>query len=164
MTAPIPDTLSYASGSVLPLAVCTSAMGLYPSRRLGLPLPQTTPTPKSALVWGGSSSCGSAAIQLAVASGVTVVATASAKNHTSVRSLGAAAVLDDKSATIAQDLVDVIKKSPGQVAGALGAIGQEATWTVCADVLKALGGGRVVSNSAAESMDAPDGVEVVGGK
>lgn len=143
-------------------------MGLYPSGRLGLPLPQAI-KPDSAntvlLIWGGSSSCGSAAIQLAVASGVTVVSTASTKNHAFVKGLGATAVLDYNSPTVIPDLVAVIKQTPGQFAGALDAIGQERTWRASADTLHALGGGRVVTNLPAPgSADVPAGVEVVGGK
>lgn len=166
--APLPDNMSFVSGSVLPLAVSTAAMGLYPSARLGLPLPQATmheSANKVLLVWGGSSSCGSAAIQLAVASGVTVISTASAKNHEFVKSLGATAVLDYNDPNIVQDLVDLIKHTPGEPAGALDAIGEKATWGSCADVLHALGGGRVATNlPMIDSADVPDGVEVVGGK
>ncbi|RMJ25353.1 hypothetical protein PHISP_03795 [Aspergillus sp. HF37] len=158
--------MPFASGSVLPLAISTAAMGLYPSARLGLPLPQAT-KPESAnkvlLVWGGSSSCGSAAIQLAVASGVTVISTASAKNHESVKSLGATAVLDYNDPNIVQDLVDLMKQTPGEPAGALDVIGDKETWRTCADVLLAIGGGRVATNlPMIDSADVPDGVEVVG--
>lgn len=166
--SPLPDNISFASGSVLPLAICTSAMGLYPAGRLGLPLPLVT-KPKSAnkvlLVWGGSSSCGGAAIQLAVASGVTVVSTASTKNHAFVKGLGATAVVDYNSPTVAQDLVDVIKQTPGEFAGALDVIGQDDTWRACAKISNVLGGGRVVTNLPLPALaDVPEGVEVSGGK
>ncbi|KIY44900.1 putative zinc binding dehydrogenase [Fistulina hepatica ATCC 64428] len=160
----LPASIPSKSGCVLPLALCTAAMGLYPSARLALPLPQPT-KPKSAnkvvLIWGGSSSTGSAAIQLAVASGVTVVATASSKNHGFVRGLGASAVLDYHDDKIIANLVETIKGAGGQFAGALDAIGEEQTWRACAEVVKALGGGKVVSNLPMAFKDVPEGVEVL---
>ncbi|KAE8149635.1 chaperonin 10-like protein [Aspergillus avenaceus] len=164
-TAHLPENLSFEEGSVLPLALSTSVMGIYPAGRLELPLPQATkpaPIGKVVLVWGGASSTGSAAIQLAVASGATVIATASKKNHEFVQSLGAAKVLDYKDETIIQDLAKAIQETPGTLAGALDAIGEDKTWRACADVLKALGGGRVVTNLPVGFTDIPEGVEVVG--
>ncbi|KAE8132090.1 chaperonin 10-like protein [Aspergillus pseudotamarii] len=165
LAAPIPDTMSFESGSVLPLALSTAAMGLYPAGRLELPLPQI-PTPKPinkvVLVWGGSSSTGSATIQLAVASGAIVIATASAKNHSFVQSLGVAKVLDYHEDSIIHDLVNAIRDTPGEFVGALDAIGEEETIRRCADVVKGLGGGRVVTNLPMPIKDIPDEVELVG--
>ncbi|KAE8414147.1 chaperonin 10-like protein [Aspergillus pseudocaelatus] len=165
LAAPLPDTMSFESGSVLPLALSTAAMGLYPAGRLELPLPQIPtlkPINKIILVWGGSSSTGSATIQLAVASGATVIATASAKNHSFVQSLGVAKVLDYHEDSIIQDLVRAIRDTPGEFVGALDAIGEEETIRRCADVVKGLGGGRVVTNLPMPIKDIPDEVELVG--
>lgn len=159
--------MSFEGGSVLPLALSTAAMGLYPAGRLELPLPHTLqpkPINKVILVWGGSSSTGSATIQLAVASGATVIATASAKNHSFVQSLGVAKVLDYHEDSIIQDLVKAIRDTPGEFVGALDAIGEEETIRRCADVVKGLGGGRVVTNLPMPIKDIPEGVELVGGK
>ncbi|EEY15174.1 TOXD [Verticillium alfalfae VaMs.102] len=60
---------------------------------------------KSIPIWGGSSSVGAIAIQLAVASGLDVVSTASAHSHDLVKSLGAHLVFDHKSPSIVEDLV-----------------------------------------------------------
>ncbi|KAB8260657.1 chaperonin 10-like protein [Aspergillus pseudonomiae] len=165
LVSPLPDTVSFESGSVLPIALSTAAMGLYPAGRLELPLPHTLqpkPINKVILVWGGSSSTGSATIQLAVASGATVIATASAKNHSFVQSLGAAKVLDYHQDSIIQDLVKAIQDTPGEFVGALDAIAEEGTVRSCADVVKGLGGGRVVTNLPMPVQDVPDAVEVVG--
>ncbi|GBE80130.1 putative zinc binding dehydrogenase [Sparassis latifolia] len=164
VVSPLPASIPFKSGCVLPLALCTAAMGLYPSTRLALPLPQPT-KPKSInkvlLIWGGSSSTGSAAIQLAVASGVTVIATASSKNHGFVKGLGASAVLDYQDDKIIENLVEMIKGAGGEFAGALDAIAEEQTWRACAEVVKALGGGKVVSNLPTTFVDVPEGVEVL---
>jgi NADPH:quinone reductase-like Zn-dependent oxidoreductase len=42
VVAPLPAEVPFKSGCVLPLALSTAAMNLYPSYRLGLPLPQPT--------------------------------------------------------------------------------------------------------------------------
>lgn len=166
VVASLPDNISFAAGSVIPLALSTAAMGVYPVGRLELPLPQVTKPSsihKVVLIWGGSSSTGSAAIQLAVASGATVVATASEKNHAFVKSLRATTVFDYKKDTITEDLIQTIKETPGDFSGALDAIAEEKTWRACAEVVKGLGGGRVVSNLPLGFTDVPEGVEVVGG-
>lgn len=64
LVAAIPDSLSLASAAVLPLGFSTAATGWY--KTLGMrPFPTLKPIPtgKTVLVWGGSSSVGSSAIQ-----------------------------------------------------------------------------------------------------
>ncbi|ODM21236.1 hypothetical protein SI65_04289 [Aspergillus cristatus] len=165
VVAPLSENISFEAGSVLPLALSTAAMGLYPAGRLGLPLPQTfkpSPISKIVLIWGGSSSTGSAAIQLAVASGATVIATAFEKNHEFVKSLGVTTVLDYRKDTTIYDLIKAVKETPGDFVGALDAIGEDTTWRACAEVIKGLGGGHVVSNLPTGFTDVPEGVGVVG--
>ncbi|HZC11515.1 MAG TPA: zinc-binding alcohol dehydrogenase family protein, partial [Mycobacterium sp.] len=79
MVAPIPDSLSFEQAAVLPLALSTAAVGLFQKDQLGLPLPTADPVDQAetVLVWGGSTSVGSNAIQLARNAGYRVVATAS---------------------------------------------------------------------------------------
>ncbi|OLN81339.1 Zinc-binding alcohol dehydrogenase domain-containing protein cipB 4 [Colletotrichum chlorophyti] len=107
LVAPIPDDVDFVRASVLPLAITTVAVNLYHPDHLGLPLPSLTPKPtgKTLLVWGGSSSVGATAIQMAIASGLEVVTTASKRNHELVKSLGATAVFDYNSPTVVEDLL-----------------------------------------------------------
>lgn len=96
-SAIIPSSVSFAQGSVLPLALDTAAVGLYTATSeggLGLPLPSLNPSSsgKTIFVWGGSSSVGALVIQLAVASGAKVVATASKHNFDLLKSWGASEV------------------------------------------------------------------------
>ncbi|KAK7622877.1 chaperonin 10-like protein [Phyllosticta citricarpa] len=56
------------------------------------------------LVWGGASSIGSAAVQSAKAMGYSVHATASAKHHGYLESLGATRVFDCKAAGVEQQI------------------------------------------------------------
>jgi NADPH:quinone reductase-like Zn-dependent oxidoreductase len=70
----------------------TAACGLFQEDHLALQRSSALPKPtsKTLLVWGGSTSVGSNAIQLAVAAGYEVFTTASPKNFDYVKKLGAA--------------------------------------------------------------------------
>lgn len=112
----VPAGMSFIDAAVLPLAVSTAAMGLFAKDYLALPPPSSSPTQCSSskgfaiLVWGGSSSVGAAAIQLAKASGATVLATASSRNLDALRSdLGADHVFDYKSDSVVVDIVSTVK-------------------------------------------------------
>ncbi|TVY52236.1 Dehydrogenase azaJ, partial [Lachnellula cervina] len=96
MTSHIPAALSYESASVIPLGLSTAASGLFQKGLLGLQHPSVPPKPtgKSLLIWGGSTSVGCNAIQLAVAAGYEVITTASPKNFTLVKTLGATQAFD----------------------------------------------------------------------
>ncbi|KFZ25190.1 hypothetical protein V502_00322 [Pseudogymnoascus sp. VKM F-4520 (FW-2644)] len=82
MASEIPDNISFESAAVIPLGFSTAACGLFQDTFLNLQLPTVLPqkqTGKTLLIWGGASSVGSNAIQLAVAAGYKVITTASAK-------------------------------------------------------------------------------------
>jgi NADPH:quinone reductase-like Zn-dependent oxidoreductase len=184
--AKIPDDIPFWNAVVLPLSISTAAAGLYLKANLGLKLPSadgkkneqhgvvvsTNPNnesqdpslkkdkPATLLLWGGSSSVGSSVVQLAVASGYRVVATASPSNYTYVKSLGASLVLDYRNPDIETILIDVLRSdTAGELVGAYDAIGSEATVQASARVVHALGGGRVASVVSAPS-DVPHDVTV----
>lgn len=92
----IPDDMSFEQAVKLPLALLTASTGLYNSNHLKLPLPSldAKPTDKTLIVWGGSSNVGTIAIQLAHASGLEVVSTASKHNMDLVRELGVKKLYD----------------------------------------------------------------------
>lgn len=116
LTSKIPAGLGFTDATVLPLAVSTAAQGLFASDYLGLPVPGASaasvqPANKAILVWGASSSVGAVAVQLAKASGVTVLATASARNLGALRSeLGADHAFDYRSASVVEDIVAAVKE------------------------------------------------------
>ncbi|HEY0933626.1 MAG TPA: zinc-binding alcohol dehydrogenase family protein [Trebonia sp.] len=114
MVSAIPESLSYAQAAVLPLALSTAASGLFQQDQLGLALPAASPVQRreTVLVWGGSTSVGSNAIQLARNAGYRVVATASPHNFDYVRSLGAAEAVDYHSRGAVDEIVDRIGDSP----------------------------------------------------
>lgn len=105
------------------------------------------------LLWGGSSSVGSSVIQLAVASGYTVVTTASPANYAYAKALGASLVLDYHNPDIVSILASLLKEHGAPVVGVYDSIGSETTVRQSAAVLHALGGGTIASVGAA-----PDGL------
>ena len=84
----IPDETSFVQAAVVPLGLSTAAAGLFEPDQLGLPLPTAAADPRAdvVLVWGASTSVGCNAVQLARASGFSVLATAGTQNHDLVRS------------------------------------------------------------------------------
>jgi NADPH:quinone reductase-like Zn-dependent oxidoreductase len=128
-----------ANAAVLPLSISTAASGLF--YQLGLPYPSLTPVPtgKTILIWGGSSSCGSSAIQLAVAAGFSVATTASNANHEYVKSLGASQVFDYKDPNVIETILKTLK--PGDLV--MDCIGEEATQIACGKILGEIGGGKL---------------------
>lgn len=120
MACPIPDDLPFEDAAVLPLAVSTASCGLFQTDFLGLhhPTMQPEPTEETVLVWGGSTSVGSQAIQLAVAAGYEVITTASPRNFDYVRGLGAANVVDYASDSVVDELITAF--TGRTMAGAIG--------------------------------------------
>lgn len=161
VAAAIPDSLSYTDAATFPLGVSTAASALFQRDYLGLQFPSVSPKPtgKTLLVWGGSSSVGSNAIQLAVAAGYKVVATASASNFDHVKNLGASAAFDYKSPTIVDDLVAVLK--PTDFAGVFQTAGSsmDATMEVASKAKNADADSVFIASSIMTTETTPPGVE-----
>ncbi|RDH29045.1 zinc-binding oxidoreductase CipB [Aspergillus welwitschiae] len=138
LAAPIPFHISFEQGAVLPLAISTSAAGLYLPEYLNLPLPSDTPESlgKTLLVWGGASSVGATVIQLATASGLHVVTTASHANYEFVRSLGAADAFDYQSPTVVMDIVTRLRHM--DLCGVYDAISEDKSFTRLAAIAERL--------------------------
>ena len=141
--SPIPSAMSYESAAVLPLGLSTSACGLFQKDQLGLQLPSASPEPagRTLLVWGGSTSVGCNAIQLAVAAGYEVITTCSPKNFDYVKKLGASEAFDYNSKTVVKDIIHAFKGKSS--AGAL-SIGPRAAEN-CLDILDKCNGSKFVS-------------------
>ena len=141
--SPIPSTMTYESAAVLPLALSTAACGLFQKDQLGLQYPSASPKPtgKTLLVWGGSTSVGCNAIQLAVAAGYQVITTCSPKNFNYVKKLGASQAFDYNSKTVVADLVRAFDGKT--IAGAL-SIGARAAEN-CLDILGKCKGDKSIS-------------------
>lgn len=144
MASSIPDDMAYESAAVIPLGVSTAACGLYQKDQLGLnhpTVPHAKLTGKTLLVWGGATSVGCNAIQLAVASGYEVISTASPKNFDLVKRLGASQVFDYNSKTVVEDLINAFKGKT--TAGAL-TMGSGAA-QACMDILHKCKGDKFIS-------------------
>lgn len=139
LVSPIPDSMSFEQAVVLPLAISTACAGLYPKDLLNLPPPSATKpeqNDKTILVWGGASSVGATAIQLAAASGVSVITTASLTNHKFVKSLGAGVVFDYKSPTVVADIAIALSKT--NFVGVYDAISEDSSFDAVSAILDRL--------------------------
>ena len=143
MAAPIPDTMSFEAAAVLPLGLSTAACGLFQPDFLALNAPSAAPAQmgKTLLVWGGSTSVGANAIQLAVAAGYDVIATASPHNFDYVQRLGARAAFDYRSKTVIPDIIAALQGR--EMVGAL-AIGAGSA-AACIEILGRSRGNRFVA-------------------
>lgn len=120
LVSPIPNGLSYERACVLPLTLSTASCALYMKDYLALRLPSLKPqtTGEIVLVWGGSTSVGCNAIQLAVASGYEVITTSSPKNFDLVKRLGAKYAFDYHEVSAIDKIIELLrdKKLAGTIA------------------------------------------------
>lgn len=104
----IPEgTYTFEEAATIGIPLYTSVIALYSPNNLKLPQPgdENPPAPGTWLfVYGGSSSVGQYAIQLAKLSGYKVVTTASRRNHELVKSLGADLVFDYNDPDVARSI------------------------------------------------------------
>ena len=139
VVAKLPTSTTFAQGAVMPQALSTAIVGLFELMRLRQPSLTPQRSEQTTLIWGGSSSVGSMAIQLARAAGYDVITTASKRNHEYARNLGALEVFDYNDPGV----VDTIKArlSHASFVGAYDCIGEESTTRACAEIMTAFGGG-----------------------
>ncbi|OKL55408.1 hypothetical protein UA08_09295 [Talaromyces atroroseus] len=106
---PLPDSLSFCEASILPMSVSVAMSAWWT-----IDMPRDTkyaPQDKRAmLVWGASTSVGSAAVQTAKSMGFHVYATCSPRHHEYIRGLGADRVFDYQSPNVVSAIVDSIKE------------------------------------------------------
>lgn len=164
LTSLIPDSVSFTDAVVLPLAISTASVGLYEPAALGLPYPTSDAKDagKVILVWGGSGSVGSTAIQLAVASGVTVVATASAHNHSYCGKLGATKVVDYNSSSVVEDVIAALKSTGKEFAGVFDTVSTAESSKPSFEVLQKAGGSNKIVTVLPLREAAPEGLDVQG--
>jgi NADPH:quinone reductase-like Zn-dependent oxidoreductase len=143
----------------------SAAHGLFDKSRLDLTPPSAKPHKKDkvVLVWGGSSSVGSSAIQLAKNAGYDIIATASKKNFGLVHAVGAETVVDYGSETAVQEILHALKGR--QLVGALDAIssrGPDGTVQKCITVLLGAQGAkkRIATLLPGTEEEAREGVHI----
>jgi NADPH:quinone reductase-like Zn-dependent oxidoreductase len=156
MATTIPANMPYQNAVVIPLGLSTAACGLFENDHLALNLPSinAVSTGETVLIWGGSSSVGCNAIQLAVAAGYDVCATTSPKNFNLVKQLGVSQVFDYKSKYIIDELTLNLKNKT--MAGALSTVGDLNT---CYLVMAQLNGRKFVSSTQPALGHEIEGVE-----
>ncbi|KAF3767037.1 hypothetical protein M406DRAFT_61092 [Cryphonectria parasitica EP155] len=150
LTALVPDSVSWEEAATLPMGVSVSTKMLFHKDMLGmsLPSPKADPRGETVLIWGGSTSIGSCAIQLAVAAGYEVITTASSHNFDYIKKLGANQAFDYNSPTVKEDLIAAFKGKT--IAGAV-ANGSHAAEKgpeiveICAEVVKSCPGKKFVA-------------------
>lgn len=159
----LPMTISLEQGVVLPLSITTAAAGLFQREALGLDLPsfsnKRTPHGRTVVVWGGSSSVGSSAIQLAVASGYKVVAVAGKNNFGYVRNLGAQTCFDYHTVSVLDKIVHFLKGE--MVVGAFHCAGGDSAVQSCANIVdRCKGKALVVTVKGVPSGGVPPTVRI----
>lgn len=156
-SAHIPESVSLDSAATIGLGAATAAQGLFHKDFLNLPRPSgSTDLPKKTgidvLVWGGASSVGQYAIQLASQAGNTVYTTASPKHHDKLIALGAAQVFDYNSSTVVED----IKKTAPKLSLVYDSISEGPTVQQSVEVLQ---NGGIIALTLPPQIDIPTNVQ-----
>ncbi len=137
--AKIPESVSFEEGSLLPMAVATSGVAIFAN----LGVSRSGGRKGGFLVWGGASSVGSGAVQIAAALGFEVFAVASPQHHAYLKTLGAKAVFDYRSPGVVAEIVNAAKDVGTEVKLAFDAISEHGTFKTCAEILDKSGGGKL---------------------
>ncbi|MBF4573406.1 zinc-binding alcohol dehydrogenase family protein [Herbiconiux sp. VKM Ac-1786] len=160
LTAPVPDGKAFEDVVALPLAVSTAAVALFQSDHLALAHPQigsdrvaersgiAPARGETVVVWGGATSVGLNAVQLAVAAGYRVVTTASPANHALLLELGAAVAIDYRDPDVVAKVVEAVGGQP--VAGVIAIATGSAE--PCVAIAAATGARRVALTSPSVSF------------
>jgi NADPH:quinone reductase-like Zn-dependent oxidoreductase len=120
---PLPQGMGFNEASLLPMAVVTAWAGLY---TIGVPrdMAYKAADRNGMLVWGGASSVGSAAVQVAKLMGFSVYTTASEKHLEYLKSLGASKVFDYRSKDVVRSIVKAAKENRLTIQMGYDAVGQ----------------------------------------
>lgn len=166
-TIRIPQFVSYEEGATFPMAFATVAVAYF--ERLGIARPVSSSQEaqqqrqSGILIWGASSSTGTAAVQLARELGFEVFATASPKNHEYVKSLGASEVVDYRDPDAVSTLSQLAKEAGTPLRYGFDSISEGNSSLLSADTLLASGGkGSKLALSAPwpTGDEKPAGVEI----
>lgn len=142
----IPDSMSFNDASVMPMAVQTAWGGW---RNIGVSFDtKHTPADKmGVLVWGAGGSVGTGALQTAKHMGFYVYATASARQHEHLKSLGAHRMFDYKDKDVTAQIIAAAKEDGVTIDTAYIGVGD---YRPSLEILKALKG-----SGAAKVASAP---------
>lgn len=145
----LPPSLSFEEGASIGISFMTTGLALFKSLGLpGNPLERST-HPVPVLVFGGSSSTGTAAIQLLKIAGFEPVATCSPHNFDLVKSYGASAVFDFRAPRCTTDIRNYTKNG---LKFALDCISTTASMQFCYEALGRAGGKYTALEPYAEAV------------
>ncbi|PYI02719.1 alcohol dehydrogenase [Aspergillus sclerotiicarbonarius CBS 121057] len=136
----IPDGMSWEDACTVGVGFTTIGQSLY--QALGLPLPgkpRSPTTPRTILIYGGSTATGTLAIQCAKLSGMEVVTTCSASNFDMVKQLGADVVFDYTKPNAA---AEIRKYTKDGLKLCFDTVAMAASAQFCAEALTSKAGGR----------------------
>lgn len=144
LIAKIPHELPFDQAATIPDNFVTAFYTIF--NQLGFPIPdfpaKLDPPPQAStpiLVYGAGATSGQYAIQLLYAAGYTnIIATASAKHHDYLRSLGASSVFDYRSPTLVED-IGKAAGGDGKVQYAIDSITSQGTIATIAKVISPSG-------------------------
>ncbi|KAJ0118916.1 GroES-like protein [Diaporthe amygdali] len=161
MASPIPSHIPFEEAAVIPLCLSTAAAGLFQKDFMSLNLPTEPPRQpngETLLIWGGATSVGCNAIQLAIAAGYEVITTASPKNFELMKRLGATQAFDYNSSTVIPDLIAAFEGRHS--AGTLDCIGpaENGAGAAVLEVVSKVSAGSKFVATVKPHLQIPDGV------
>jgi NADPH:quinone reductase-like Zn-dependent oxidoreductase len=132
--------MSFEDASVFPMAMATSAVGLF--HELECPRNGPAPPNEALLVWGAASSLGASAVQIARGNGWAgrIFATASPRHHSWLRNLGVTEIFDYRDADVAKKLAAAARARGLIIKRAYDPISDGATFDLVPDTLLQAGG------------------------
>jgi NADPH:quinone reductase-like Zn-dependent oxidoreductase len=159
----LPDTWSFENAAQLGIAPLTALMALH--ELLGLPESHLPPDAAAAdrphfpiLISGGASSVGQYAVQLAKLSGLYVIATASERNFSLLRSLGADVVVDYRDPV--QAAKQIREAAPGPIEHAVDCVSTGTSFEIVAGSLDGKG---TIANLTLGDYPLVEGAKAVSG-
>ncbi|KAI4728875.1 NAD(P)-binding protein [Aureobasidium sp. EXF-10728] len=129
----VPKGVKLEDAATVPLACCTAWLALFSKTCLAIPRKEGK---TSVLIWGGSSSVGSYAIQLASMYNFTIITTCSPRNFDMVKNLGATHVFDYNDSAV----VDKIKETAPDLEYTFDTIGSKDSSAQASQAITAKGG------------------------
>jgi NADPH:quinone reductase-like Zn-dependent oxidoreductase len=146
--------MQFSTAVVLPVSISTASAALFGRDNMGLAPPRAVVSNSSVveaesistiLVWGGSTSVGCAAIQLARAVRLQVVTTASMHNFGLCKAVGAHQVFDRESDSVVDEIVAALQGK--DLVGTLNAVGVQDAVQACIDVVVRTKGRKFVATT-----------------
>ena len=154
----LPRSMSFEEASVLPMSVATAAVGVF----LALDIPRPPAKHQGGfLVWGASSSVGTAVVQIATSLGYTVYGVCSPRHSAYVKQLGAHETFDYSDPSVVKNITQSLKAANEHAVLAYDTISEHGSAPMCAEVLEAFGGGKLcLTRPYPEDVKKPGGVEI----